>query len=180
MKHLLLISVAALTLLAATSCGKDDNNWDDYTAWRDANYQWYLEQSQLLDEDGNPFYTQLNPLTYPQSGVLIHYFNDRTLTAGNLRPYVTSTVKVKYIGRLYDGTIFDQTNESTSETRSFSVNGTITGWKIAIPDMHVGDTCQVVLPYPVGYGSDGSSSIPPYSTLQFNIRLVDIPDYEIR
>lgn len=181
MKKLIYISIAAISLLASTtSCGSSDNNWNDYKEWRNANYEWYLEQQQLTNDDGTPYYTQLNPLSYPQSGILIHYFNDRSLTAGNLSPKETSSVKVKYTGKLYDGTVFDQTYESTTETRTFPLNGTITAWQIAVADMHVGDTCQIVAPYPVAYGENGTSSIPPYSNLQFNIRLVDITGYEIQ
>ena len=39
--------------------------------------------------------------------MLAHWFNDRKLTQGNLKPYYTSTVDVKYIGRLYNDEPFD-------------------------------------------------------------------------
>lgn len=181
MKHLLYISIVVLSFVTVTSsCGSSDNNWNDYKEWRNANYEWYLEQQQRTNDDGTPYYTQINPTYYPQSGVLIHYFNDRSETAGNLSPFESSTVKVKYVGQLYDGTVFDQTDEATTETRTFPLSGTITGWQIAVSDMHVGDTCQVVIPYPLAYGENGTSSVAPYSNLQFNIRLVEISGYQIQ
>lgn len=45
--------------------------------------------------------------------------------------------------------------------------------------MRVGDSAQVVIPYLEGYGVSGSGSILPFTTLVFNIKLVDIPAYEI-
>jgi FKBP-type peptidyl-prolyl cis-trans isomerase FklB len=45
-------------------------------------------------------------------------------------------------------------------------------------DMRCGDTAEVVVPYGLAYGSQDRGTIKPYSNLQFNIRLVDIPNYE--
>ena len=47
-------------------------------------------------------------------------------------------------------------------------------------NMHVGDTVQILIPYQSAYGSSSSGSVLPYSALRFNVRLEDIPDYEIR
>ena len=46
--------------------------------------------------------------------------------------------------------------------------------------MHVGDTVQIIIPYDLAYGQSGSGSIPPYSALRFNMRLMDVPGYEAR
>jgi FKBP-type peptidyl-prolyl cis-trans isomerase FklB len=46
--------------------------------------------------------------------------------------------------------------------------------------MHVGDSVEVVIPYQLGYGTTITGSIPPYSMLKFNMRLVDIPYYQAR
>ena len=56
----------------------------------------------------------------------------------------------------------------------------IEGWKIALVNMRVGDSVRVVIPYKLGYGASGSGAIPPYSTLVFDMKLVDIPYYEVR
>ena len=54
----------------------------------------------------------------------------------------------------------------------------IPGWVIAMEDMRVGDTAEVLVPYQQGYGTSTTSGILPYSALKFNVRLVDIVDYE--
>ena len=45
--------------------------------------------------------------------------------------------------------------------------------------MHIGDSCRVIIPYIVGYGTTASGDIKPFSTLQFDIKLVGIPKYEL-
>ena len=47
--------------------------------------------------------------------------------------------------------------------------------------MHVGDSVEIILPYNQAYGSSTPNDlIPPYSTLQFTMRLHDIPTLEVR
>ncbi len=163
------------------SCMKD-TDWELYETWRNENNEWYIACTKKTNPDGTPYYTALSPDWYPQSGVLIHYFNDRKLTEGNLSPLMTSTVDMIYIGHLYNDSIFDssysntQYGDSIFRTQACNV---IEGWQIALNDMRVGDTCEVIIPYPQAYGSSGSGSILPYSTLRFNMKLVRIPGYEI-
>lgn len=181
MKKLFYIGVTLIaTAIAFASCGDDGNDWTQYAEWRNNNIKWYLEQKEKKDADGNPYYTELSPEWFANSGVLIHYFNDRSKTEGNLSPIKTSTVAVKYKGMLYDGSVFDSTTVATSDSvRTFGLTEIIQGWRLALQDMRVGDTCEVVIPYTLGYGVSGSSSISPYSMLKFGIKLVDIPTYEI-
>ena len=54
----------------------------------------------------------------------------------------------------------------------------MSGWAIGIPQMHCGDTVELIVPYGVGYGAQNTGTIKPYSNLRFNIRLVDIPYLE--
>lgn len=179
-KLLYCIALLIGTSVIASSCGDDGNTWTDYAEWRNANNEWYLAQKDRKNQDGTPYFKELNPSWYPASGVLIHYFNDRTLTEGNLSPMITSRVSVKYKGSFYNGVVFDSTSVATADTmRTFSLQGVVPGWRVALTDMRVGDTCEVILPYTMGYGAQGQSGISPYSTLKFGIKLVDIPAYEI-
>ncbi len=49
---------------------------------------------------------------------------------------------------------------------------TTKGWQIAVPQMTVGSTWEVYIPYNLGYGETGTGPIPPYATLIFKITLV--------
>lgn len=173
------IFVIGLSTIIA-SCGDDGNSWTEYSEWRNDNINWYLQQKDLKNPNGTPYYSELNPAWYTNSGVLIHYFNDRRQTAGNLSPLLTSQVSVKYRGELYNGVVFDSTAATGADTvRTFPLTGVVVGWKVALCDMHVGDSCDVILPYTMAYGAQGNTSISPYSSLKFSIKLVDIPAYEI-
>lgn len=179
-KLLYIISLLIGGSIVLSSCGDDGNTWSDYADWRNANTSWYLAQKERTNPDGSLYFTELSPDWYKNSGVLIHYFNDRSKTEGNLSPMSTSRVSVKYKGSLYNDVVFDSTATDTADSvRTFTLSETIVGWKIALSDMRVGDSCEIILPYTVGYGANGSTSISPYSALKFGIKLTDIPAYEI-
>ncbi len=183
MKSLTYIIFAAIISVALfTGACESDNTWEIYEEWRQENDNFYNAQAALKNSDGTLFYRQLTPSWYPSSGVLIHYFNDRSKTEGNLSPLVTSTVDVKYIGRLYNDEPFDSSFTLTANGDSifrFQPTQTITGWQIALSDMRVGDSARVVIPYGQGYEAQTTGSIPPFSTLVFDIKLVDIYRYEL-
>lgn len=163
---------------------------DQYKEWNDANQKWFNEQLVLVGEDGKPFYEVVTPTWDPSAKVLIHWFNDRELTKDNLSPLYTSSVDVKYIGRLYNGVPFDSSYLSTSPRDSitrFSIgqsgssNGVIEGWAIALQNMHVGDSCRVVINYQQAYGSyHVNDLLKPFSVLQFDMKLDDIHTYEAK
>lgn len=85
---------------------------------------------------------------------------------------------VKYIGRFYNGTAFDSSYLQTDSIFETKLSSVVSGWQIALQNMHVGDSCEVVIPYQSAYGSTGYSSVPPYSNLVFHMKLKDIPDWE--
>lgn len=175
------IAVTLLFSLAAACVG--DSDWEKYEDWRTANNDWYQEQLSLTNPDGTKFYTELTPAWYPNSGVLIHYFNDRKLTEGNLSPLENSTVDMIYIGRYYNDVPFDSSYTQTAYGDSIfrtTPADVIDGWQIALNDMRIGDSCRIVVPFQQAYGTSGYNSIPPYSVLQFDMKLVAIPAYEIR
>lgn len=178
------IAVASLAGLAGfTACGGDDddnaNLWLEYAEYRQANELWLLQEENRTNPDGSKFYEKLVPGWNPGEYILIHWFNDRSETAGNLQPLLTSSVRVWYVGRNISHQVFDADTTSVNGTR-FNVKNVVAGWQTALQYMHAGDSVQVLLPYNQAYGSSAPSDlIPPYSALQFNIRLIDVPTYEV-
>ncbi|MEK7628170.1 MAG: FKBP-type peptidyl-prolyl cis-trans isomerase [Patescibacteria group bacterium] len=87
------------------------------------------------------------------------------------------TVSVHYTGTLKDGTVFD-----SSRTRgapfSFTLGSgqVIKGWDEGVAGMKVGEIRTLVIPPDLGYGSRGIGSIPPNSSLYFEVELVGIED----
>lgn len=172
--------ISGLILVALCAC-HHNNLWNDYEEWRIANNQWYNEQASKKGDYGEPYYRLVQPAWYPTSGVLIKYFNDRNQTENNLSPMLTSYVDVKYKGVLYNDVAFDSSYANTADGDSIyrvKVSDMIPGWQLVLCDMHVGDSCETIIPYGQGYGDVQQGIIPPYSALKFNIKLVDIYRYE--
>lgn len=96
------------------------------------------------------------------------------ISAGNsTRPTASSTVKVRYTGKLMNGTTFDATNGT--ETIEFPLSGVIAGWQIGIPLIGEGGVIELLIPSSLAYGCAGRSpAIPPYSVLYFRVELVDV------
>ena len=88
-------------------------------------------------------------------------------------PGERSRVKVYYRGTLVDGTEFDSTNKNNGPS-TFRVSQVIKGWTEALQMMPVGSKWELYIPQDLAYGSRDQSNIPPYSTLIFEIELVEI------
>lgn len=182
MKRLPYLLILAVAIAVAACNSGDDDVWEEYSDWRETNEAWILEQATLTNADGTPYYEKLVPAWNPQAYVLIHYFNDREDTEDNLSPMLTSTVDVKYYGRLYNDEPFDSSYANTQWGDSIfrtTPSSVIEGWAIALQNMRVGDSCEVVIPYQQAYYTSEYGIIIPFSALKFNLKLVDIPYYEI-
>lgn len=89
------------------------------------------------------------------------------------KPAATDRVKVHYHGTLIDGTVFDSSVER-GEPTSFGLNQVIAGWTEGLQLMPVGSKFRFYIPQELGYGSRNAGSIPPYSTLIFEVELLGI------
>ncbi len=74
-------------------------------------------------------------------------------------------VKVKYTGRLIDGTVFD---DSKGETREFSVMGVVAGFKEGLKLMNKGSKYTLYIPANLGYGAQAPENIGPGQTLVYD------------
>jgi FKBP-type peptidyl-prolyl cis-trans isomerase FkpA len=84
-------------------------------------------------------------------------------------------VKVQYVGRLADGTVFDDTARKGAPA-AIPLGQVIPCWKQAVPRLKVGGKARVACPPSLAYGERGMGrTIPPGSTLFFEIELVSIP-----
>lgn len=168
--YIVILATVAITML--DSClGK--SIYDEYKDWREKNDTWYSQQQ------ASGRYTQLIAPWDPSAQVLIRWHNDTMLTRNNLKPLITSTVDVKYHLSLYDGTPADSSYYLTDSIYRSRISQNIEGWMIALSNMHVGDSCTVVIPYQQAYGSTKMNEvILPFSNLIFDVKLVDIYKYK--
>jgi FKBP-type peptidyl-prolyl cis-trans isomerase len=91
------------------------------------------------------------------------------------KPKTNDVVTTHYRGTLIDGTEFDSSYKR-GEPASFPVTGVIKGWTEALLMMPVGSKWQLFIPSDLAYGPGGRPSIPPSSTLLFDIELIAIKD----
>jgi FKBP-type peptidyl-prolyl cis-trans isomerase FklB len=82
-------------------------------------------------------------------------------------------VTTHYTGSFIDGKIFDSSVQRGTPA-TFGVNQVIKGWTEALKLMPKGSKWELYIPYDLAYGPEGRSSIPPYSTLIFQIELLSI------
>ncbi|MBJ9977565.1 FKBP-type peptidyl-prolyl cis-trans isomerase [Pseudomonas sp. S75] len=94
------------------------------------------------------------------------------LAAGNgTQPKAGQQVQVRYVGRLPDGSVFDQ----SQQPQWFGLNSVIAGWQVALTQMKVGAKWRVVIPSAQAYGADGAGDlIAPYTPLVFEIELLAV------
>jgi len=146
MRYLLVFSIF---LFVFVSCSKEDQaNIDDEIIRQ------YLEEHQL-------------DATKHASGLYYIITDEGT---GN-HPNINSTVTVQYKGYFTNGNVFDETEPGKSAT--FPLKNLIEGWKIGIPLLKPGGEGTFFIPSALGYGKQGSSSIPSNTVLIFEIVLVD-------
>ncbi len=90
------------------------------------------------------------------------------------KPTSASTVRTHYHGTLIDGTVFDSSYDR-GQPAEFPVGGVIKGWTEALQMMTVGSKWRLYVPYQLAYGEQGAGgAIGPYSTLVFDVELLDI------
>jgi FKBP-type peptidyl-prolyl cis-trans isomerase FkpA len=84
-----------------------------------------------------------------------------------------SNVTVSYVGRLTDGTIFDQTN-AQRPTFSSNLRNLIAGWTNTVPMLRSGGRITIYVPPSLGYGNRAVQGIPANSVLIFEITLQNV------
>jgi FKBP-type peptidyl-prolyl cis-trans isomerase FklB len=88
-------------------------------------------------------------------------------------PKATSKVRVHYEGTLVDGTVFDSSIQR-GKPLVFRLNQVIQGWQEGLLLMKEGAVYELYIPPKLGYGSQSSGKIPPFSTLYFTVELLEV------
>ncbi len=156
--------------LAFTACGDDDDPVVD-EAWKQQNDDAFEAIA------NNPEYKELKSLG--NNGSV--YYKVLKEGEGTKQVYYTSTVKVYYTGILVDGEVFKEYEPPYQNPATISVNGSdiSQGMATALQYMHVGDRWEIWIPYQLSYGATGYIAnkvmlIPGYSTLKYELEIVEI------
>lgn len=98
----------------------------------------------------------------------------KVLTAGNgEKPAEGQGLKIKYEGKLIDGTVFDS-NMDKPEPATMNPNSVIPGFGEALKLMKVGDKWEIYIPQELAYGSQQTGNIKPFSALIFTVEIVGV------
>lgn len=118
-------------------------------------------------------YLARNKLVGSPTASGLYYIETKAGTGNLVKP--GRTVKVHYTGTFLDGTKFDSSYDR-SEPYEFKLGAgqVIKGWDEGIAMMRLGSKGLLIIPFDLGYGRTDMTSIPAYSTLVFEVELVDI------
>ena len=151
-----LLTVLLTAVMFLSSCKKDE--WMD---WKVQNEAWLVQNSQR-----DSIQTTATGLQYKVIRQGIH----------GTRPDALKTVRIRYTGRLITGAVFEQNDDAT-----FAVSKVVEGLQEGLKRMNKTGIYTFYIPQSLAYGDKeqgsrtGSSNyIPPYSTLIFEVELLDV------
>lgn len=170
------------------ACSEEDATVDEFDNWQQRNEQFFASLQDSLSRGGASWMRikkfSLDPAQegQPTDYIYVHKLEQGTETDAS--PMYTDSVRVSYQGRLIpttshpDGYVFDSTvygnyDAETASTACLAVSGVVDGFSTALQHMHRGDYWRIFIPQNMGYGATAKTGIPSYSTLIFDIRLVD-------
>lgn len=158
-KYLIFIAIAlAVGVFFFISCTKDD---DDFS------YEDNLKKGQeYLAENA-----KREGVVTTASG--LQYEVLREGNKDGKRPNPNSQVRCHYKGTFINGKEFDSSYKAGSPI-VFPLSGVIRGWTEGLQYMTEGAKFRFVIPYQLAYGPRGYASIPPYSTLIFEVELIEV------
>ena len=104
------------------------------------------------------------------------YYSMDTKVAGQ-QPKPGDYVVVRYVGKLLDGKIFDQSEKNEPLVFQLGRHQVISGWEEGLPFFTKGAKGKLAVPSAKAYGKRGVGSVvPPNADLIFEIELLDILD----
>jgi len=124
------------------------------------------------DEERQAYLTANNITVEPTESGLYYI---ETLEGFGIQPKIFSTVTVHYEGRLLNGEVFDSSYERGEPiTFTLGIGQVIAGWDEGIAYMKKGGKATFVIPSNLAYGANGNNAIPGYSSLVFDVELIDV------
>ncbi len=86
----------------------------------------------------------------------------------------TSKVTIHYTGWLKENETMFDSSVTRGAPAKITLNNVMDGWTEGISSMRVGGKRRLEIPPALGYGEKGTPTIPPNSTLIFEIELLDV------
>jgi len=83
-------------------------------------------------------------------------------------------VKLNYVGKMLDGSVFDQSEPDDPFVFRVGYRVVIQGWDKGIQKLPVGSKATLLVPAELAYGNSGLGEIPPNTPLLFELEVLDI------
>ncbi len=118
-------------------------------------------------------YIESNNITTEPTASGLYYIETQAGTGAQAQ--TGDIVDVHYKGTFLDGKQFDSSYDR-GEPFEFTLGRgqVIKGWDEGISYMKEGGKATLIMPSSLAYGASGSGSIPPYTSLIFEVELVDV------
>lgn len=189
--------MAFVGVISMTSCSESDGEEGEYDNWEKRNEAYFnsiYTQAETAINSGDNSWKIIRTYTKDEltakaktDFIVVHVETEGT---GTESPIYSDKVRVHYRGNYMpsasykDGYQFDSSwtgeyNLKAMIPKEFSISDVVKGFSTALMNMHKGDRWTVYIPYTLGYGasdfqkSSSSPTIPGYSTLRFDLTLVD-------
>lgn len=157
-KYLLVIAAIAASLFFFSSCNKDNGDFD-VEEWKTSNLEFLNENAKI------------ESVVVTNSGLQYQVISEGKENGKS--PTANDFVRCNYKGMFINGQIFDSTYLDGNPAL-FKLSNVIKGWVEGLQYMKEGDRFRFVIPYDLGYGASGYATIPPYSTLIFDVELLEV------
>lgn len=166
MKAIQLKRVALLVLILTVipSCLKDDDGWE--------------KEQKLLKQ-----YLAANNITVEPTASGLYYIEEVAGTGASVDP--NDCLIIEYTARLLTGRIYDSTDSLTAVQNGFQKviygpfklklsNVNVIGIKEGLTYMKEGGKARLIIPSNIGFGPYLYGDIPPYTTLIYDIELIEV------
>ncbi len=193
LKFILFTMVGILSAGSLVSCSESDGEEEEYANWQSRNEEYWNSlytstQQRIASGDSQwriyPLWSLTDSTaTKPENHIVVQVLESGS---GTESPISTDTTVIHYSGRLIPSASYpngynfqNSWSGNFSETTALPIkmvaNGAVDGFCTALQLMHKGDHWRVYIPYQAAYKTTESptGTIPIYSNLIFDIRLVD-------
>lgn len=175
---LLIIILTGLVAVSFVSC-EESEKID--TIWKEANEAIFAEISR--DQEYSKIVSQ------SKNGYILY---KEIVSGDGESPLFTDSVKISYIGwykndwtkgdtyfdskgnKITNKIIFDSSPRDGELPVNLKVSNLIDGFATALQHMQEGDQWEIWIPWQLGYGSTDYGKIPAYTTLVFEITLLEV------
>lgn len=188
-KYLQYLFATTIGLCSLSSCSEENTEEEEYADWQSRNELFLASvATDSMKSSGSWERFKKYSLDQTTEGKVSDYVYVKKLDhsgTSTVMPNFTDSVRVIYQGRLlpsksyaqgypFDGTVSGEYSVRTAYTSRQLVGGMSDGYCTALQHMTVGDHWRIYVPSELGYGASGTTKIPGYSVLIFEVTLLDV------